>query len=1028
MITSINAKRVFALEIGGLLYRYHSTTPPASTSLETEIASGINYVDREGILTVGSFSASLDPSGGIGEYSPLSVSLAIDKKADLGDAGVVFGRCGARSSGIRARLTESADREATSLKVDTNLTSLSFPRLMHIGGETVRVNSASTTTLTVSSGRGAGNTPVQSHSIDLEGTIVPEVTEYITTFRGRRAKLYGANQYQDGSVSDYVEIINGFIESSPTIEDGQVVSLSIVPLSAMIDTSLSDKISQTHLLSGYHYFDGQFGSSIEYATELNKFQNSDYNILAANTSLSITANTFNLIGYNNITYLGLGVCGSLEDFDATLPAGVELDTYTETHPRYPKLQIEPTLITEKAGFPTAVSIASTTSDYTEYTINADSSPSNSLTASEITNSFIMTSLPRTELKRHELGNEEVKKWPAVINDTLESSGASSVTGLSGAVAKWRIDLGNKRIITSKTTTSIIPASLYLWTSQAAWSNYTRENYPRSPQYFDANGNQLELDSLSRLSYPIDIGQNNDPYPEDFRDSSSNLVKQVKIESGSTSTYNLRDIASAYYQLYEKAILVESSLGLPTIATAGEFHWITVRYYDRVTEETRTQFFQVSHETTATFGGSDVGYLLHLRQGQDYSANFSFGDWSDSERALIFRGGRFVGENAGVVLLQLLESGGGDLINGDYDVLSIGLNIDSSNIDEESFLSIGSGSPFLFSDQYAGDGQDLRSTFESILRLLGACLVMKRDSSTGRSKIALVAVGAERSKATSLNIQAGDFFTNPAPTWNIYEDIVTQIEFKFDYDPVDEDYRSTVIFNDQEAINRYGGERSKITLDLPGVSSNQFGRGAGDIYSQFIPTANRIFSLLANPLRTWTGSIATGSSIYLDLGSYVKASSPHFRDYSDSYGVVDGVAMIRSINQNLQDEGCDLEFLISGLSPVAWNSSATVASIVDSDTISINASDYSSSDIEFFSVGDVVDFVPIGDQDNSITGLEMQSISGNQITFTSAHGISSANGTIEPTTYANASTSHKEDAYLSDSNNLLNSTDTAQDYS
>ena len=1028
MITSINAKRVFALEIGGLLYRYHSTSPPASTSLDTQIASGINYDDREGILSIGSFSASLDPSGGIGEYAPLSITLAINKKGDLGDAGVIFGRCGAKSSGLSARITQSVERDSTLIRVDADLTSLSFPRLMHIGAETVRVNSASSSFLTIPSGRGVGNTPIQNHSIALEGSIVPEVTEHITTFRGRRAKLFGANQYQDGSVSDYVEIINGFIENSPTIEDGQTISLSIVPLSAMIDTSLSDKISQTRLLSGFHYFDGQFGVALEYATQLNRFDNSEYNIMAANTSASITANTFNLLAYNNVTYLGTGLCGSLDDFDESLPAGSEIDTYSQAHPRYPRLQIEPFPITQKAAFPTNISVVTTASDYKEYQINADSSPTNSLTASEITNSFIMTSLPRTELKRHTLGNEEVKRFPNVINEILETEGATSPNGFSGAVAKWRLDVGNRQIIASKTTDSVIPASVLLWSTQNAWRNYARENYPRYPLYFDANGDQRELDTLGRLSYPLDIGENDDPFHDDFREASSALVKQVNIENGITGTYDLRDIASAYYQLYEKAILVENSLGLPSTATAGEYHWITVRYYDRKSGDTRNQFFQVSHETIATFDGSDVGYLLHLRQGQDYSKNFSFGDWSDSERALIFRGGRFVGENAGVVLLQLLESGGGDQINGSYDVLSVGLNISSSDIDESSFLSIGSSTPFLFSDQYAGDGQDLRSTFESILRLLGACLVMKRDSATGRSKITLIAIGAERSKATTLNIQAGDFFANPAPTWDIYEDIVTQIEFNFDYDPAEEDYRSNIIFNDQEAINRFGGERSKIKLDLAGVSSNQFGRGVGDIYSQFIPTANRIFSLLANPLRIWRGSIATGSSIYLDLGSYIKASSPHLRDYSDSYGVTDGVAMIRSINQNLLEEGCDLEMLTTGLSPVAWNSSATVASVIDLDTISINASDYSTSDISFFQAGDVVDYVPTGDQDNAITGLVIDSIAGSQITFTTNHGISSADGTIESTTYANASASHKQDAYLSDSNNLLNSTDEAQDYS
>ena len=193
MINSENGRRVFALEIGGLIYRYHSTTPPLSTSLDSTIASGINYIDRQGILNVGAFSASIDPSGGIGEYSPITITLAIDKRGDVGDPGIIFGRCGARSATTKAQIIESVTRSgvsSASIRIDQDLTSLTYPRLMHISGETVRASSALTTRLIVSGGRGAGNTPIQNHSIGLEGSLVPEVTTEITTFRGRRAKLY----------------------------------------------------------------------------------------------------------------------------------------------------------------------------------------------------------------------------------------------------------------------------------------------------------------------------------------------------------------------------------------------------------------------------------------------------------------------------------------------------------------------------------------------------------------------------------------------------------------------------------------------------------------------------------------------------------------------------------------------------------------------------------------------------------------------------------------------------------------------
>ena len=87
-----------------------------------------------------------------------------------------------------------------------------------------------------------------------------------------------------------------------------------------------------------------------------------------------------------------------------------------------------------------------------------------------------------------------------------------------------------------------------------------------------------------------------------------------------------------------------------------------------------------------------------------------------------------------------------------------------------------------------------------------------------------------------------------------------------------------------------------------------------------------------------------------------------------------------------------------------------------------------SDVTFFEAGDVVDHLPHGAHDSATTGLTIDSISGNIITFTSAHGISVTGGTIEPTTYANASTTHRADAYLANSSNIINTNVDAQEYS
>ena len=131
-----------------------------------------------------------------------------------------------------------------------------------------------------------------------------------------------------------------------------------------------------------------------------------------------------------------------------------------------------------------------------------------------------------------------------------------------------------------------------------------------------------------------------------------------------------------------------------------------------------------------------------------------------------------------------------------------------------------------------------------------------------------------------------------------------------------------------------------------------------------------------------------------------------------------------------NEGCELELITTGLDAVAWNSSATVATVPDTTSVTVNTDDFSSNsvdDVSFFTEGDVVDYVPKGAQDTAITGLTISNITGNTITFSSAHSISLAGGTLEPTTYANASVTHKADAYLSDNSDQLNSTDDAKEF-
>ena len=1014
MIDSDHGRRVFALEVGGLLYRYHSGG--GVTGLDTTIAPTINYQNIEAIVEVSSVSSSLDVAGGVGQYSATTVTLSVDRRrGGAGAPGIIFGRCGQRSASTRAQLTASMSRAASSVQVNKDLSSLSYPRLLHIGAETVKALSATSTSVNVLAGRAVGNTPRQNHSITLEGSSVPELTTEITTFRGRRAKLYAAHQYPDGSLSSWVEVVNGFIESSPVIEEQDLISLSLVPLTALIDTQLGDKgIGQSSLLDGYHYY-GAESNTLEYGIRQGYI--SQY---AVDSTSTITASTISLIKNDNTT-LSL-------DYDVSLPRGsADTDFNGQPHPRYPRLKPEFS-IQDKYAFPTAIAQGTNAGGQTIYTCTL-ASQTESYTQAELEDITHLTVPRLVELKQHQLGSGELKKWPDVINETLDSDGPTSSAGLSGGVARWVLN-GDTEIIVNKTTRSNAGVEIYMWSNKVRFTLEVEGNWQNARYWRTANSALMALNDRSRVWYPMDLSTREEDFVQDIRGTFDGVFRELRIRPPTTSArFSIQGVASAYYQIYEDRFLVESSLGLPASSSSSRFD-IVVRFTDRKTNEQRDQIFIATHETTATFDGSDVGVYIHLDPAQDFSQCVSFGNWSGYERVNIFRATRINGERPGVALLKLLESGGGDSLNGTYDVFTLGLNINSDNIDEQSFLAVDSTSVITVDSFLSGDEGDLRDLVESILKLLSAAIVMRRDPTTGANKITLISIGNDRTANTDQTISAGDWLADPPPYWGVYEDIVTQIEYQYDYDAIQDKYVSSVLFSNQEAITRYGGERSKITLTLPGLSSDSFGRGAGDRFAEFLPTSSRIFNLLSNPLRVWRGAISTGQSIYLDVGSYVKVRSPHGKGYSDSYGVVDGVGMVRSINQELMSEGCSLEIIVTGLNPVAWNATAKVTSITPT-TATVSEDDFSDSsvdDVSFFKAGDVVDYVPRGDHDNAITGLTIQSISGNTITFTGAHGIASLNGTLEPTTYANASATHQADAYLANASDKINTTVDAQEYS
>ena len=1014
MINSDNGRRVFCLQIAGLPIRYHSIIPPSVSNLDTNITTGISYTDTQGILSVGAFQSSIDPAGGLASYSPLSIELMIKRDGSSTDPGVIFSRVGKRSAVTQTNLEENITFDALPLtiNIDKNLSSLSVPRLMHIGSETFRVSAFTSSSMTLSD-RAVGNSVYQSHEISLQGTSVPIASTEITIFRGRRAKLFIASQDPSGNVSDYTEIINGFIESSPYFESSDTVSLNILPLVSLIDGPLADtKAGVSYLLQNYHYFHKNKSNFFEFGSAFKNNYVIDIENIEEYPSPG-TPSSQSLIYVESPTY------DLNQIFDETRPKGIG---FVNCHPRYPLLILE----SFAKMYPISFGITSG-----KPTIIIDHTVPGSISQNQLLSNFAAGYKRagignRGEIKRIKLGENEVKEFPGVINEEINTQGPVQLTGVSGAFSTLNINGNYLNTIPLADQRGERPphrGMIHLWYS-TDWL-YESSNYQYA--YWKDDNTEMNFSNITssntnqlRVFYPLEWW--NDGTKPNYA-AGSKKVKSIEFPNRRSESVRTEvNIAKAYHQANEKTILVESSLNLPSSSSPGVFFGIQVETFDYATKRKKVLDYRATHETVATFGGANIGYLIHVPAFSDNLQNGHFGDWEGEDRTQITRGVLAYYISPGELMLQILQSGGGGN-NGAYDKLGVGLSIHEDNIDIESFLVNATVNSLAINTAFSVDDFDCREFLDSLLKSLACIITMKRAG--GTSKITLQSIGTENESNVSATLLNNDLLVDPAPHFSIYEDIVTQINIQYGWDNAENEFKDKVIFNNQDAINRYGGEKSAISIDLYGLSGMDIGSGAGDAYNYLLPIASRIFNTMSSPSIEWKLSIGTGQSIYLDVGSYVKVTSPHLKGYDDSYGVTDKIGMIQSINQNLMSEGAELSIIHTGISVVNWNSTLRITFVSSSISLTFDAAYYSDDDKAFFQAGDIVDFLPFGDEDNSINGLEIQSISGVVVTFTTAHGITTL-GTIEPTIYTSASDDHKIDAYLSDGL-ILGISDEAKEY-
>lgn len=885
--------RVFGLQIDGLSTRFYYRKSPFPTT---------GYVDKNCMTSISGYSARLEPSGGIAQYSPITVTLAVDPKAtDSSEPGIIFSRTSRSKNVWQGQLLRdiSRDEVTPTIVVDRepkiNGVQIPTPHDFYIGGETFTV----TTITAVGDGSWSLVTSAraglrQLHQIRLGGTDTPIISSEIVNFRGRLCKIYGGAVDVHGRVQDKLLIYTGFIESSPNFSDSTSVSISIVPLVAMLDNKITTNNNTVRLVRDGHYFD-----RAKYF-EVTPTQSNPDTGLGEIPFQSVASQVATGSGFKThqevIDAINLAGSGSVIPFSLSFMDGYSLS---------------------------------------------------------VRNGAV-------------LGNLGYRLEQLLFYELFELR--DRFYRETGRPYGW--NSAGTLLFKSDGTVDLV--------------YFSDEGVLFTAFDFTAQGSTTYEKDISEAPY----------FGEDKRKlyGVTNPTADDRI-----SIFQCQGIPRAFRLKDEPFLLVDSTMDLPTTPTSGVSYPIQVKLGDKI-------FYpKVTHEVAETFG-----VILYLDM-DDLETRAMPPIYEYTDRVEITRGFSIPSTDAGSAMLQLLQSGGGQSINGAFDLQLTGCNLPSTAIDTSSFQRL-AYSTNISQWQMNFDIGDLtvRDVIEPMLKAMGCCIVMQNGL------ITLISMGSEYDSGTLTTINDIDILVDPPPLSTNFEDIITQYVFKYDFrrsDPTE------AIFNNYDAINRLNGETSRMELSLYGLTSEIIGGVTrAEIYPFLRPTLARLFKLFSQPVRKWTFSVGSGKSLLLDLGSLVKINSQYLRGYDDTMGVSSAIAMITSIDVKLMEEGASLELLHYEDQGTVYNASAKVSSIYSLSALDFNQNTFSTQgDLSFFRVGDIVTLQSTI-SDTSATKT-IQSIIGNRVFFTTNHGVLSTNTTMVPTTYDSASDLHKARGYIADSGGL-----------
>lgn len=478
---------------------------------------------------------------------------------------------------------------------------------------------------------------------------------------------------------------------------------------------------------------------------------------------------------------------------------------------------------------------------------------------------------------------------------------------------------------------------------------------------------------------------------------------------------------AGYQRGERYISV--GLEAAKLVGAGPFS-LRIEYQDEA-GDAATAWAPIVSVSTMTYEGDVVGYALEVDEVARGQVP-TFGHWygQQAPRLTPVLQWMDVDDPGEVLASALLSAYGTGVRHATWDDRLGGLGLESSEVDVESILAHPVPSQLSPWHVRHEAGKPLGETIQQLLVATGTALVWRRVGE--QCRITRVAMGFEGAGFSVASL-------NDHQTTGLQEldperkrdggpgDGANRVDIKLgaaDGEPDPPTYR----FNFGHLDAEMGEESRGVEIELPGLRllTNEPSEG----FTRLAALASRVKSVGQRRVR-WGGDVPSSWVAFRSLGDVVLVTSVDLDGDTPVETADAAPARIIALDIGWDEPTSAVEMTHDGARSAGYAPSARVASQVDADTIELEDRIYCLDtdprtgetgrlDIDYFAAGDVVRLEPRGDADSAVTRtIASVDRATRRVTFTAAHGGVSAGDVMLPAAWTSASDAHRQYAYVTD---------------